>query len=64
MPRKPIRRDACSIRRAGREPYVRGSERFEIKGSRGAIEDTKTARGTAPLLAILRIVAGWPIAFF
>jgi hypothetical protein len=43
---------------------VRGSERFEIKGSRGAIEDTKTARGTAPLLAILRIVAGWPIAFF
>jgi len=50
--------------RSRREPYVRGSEGFWMKGSHGAIEDTKTARGTAPLLAILRIVAGWPIAFF
>jgi hypothetical protein len=38
--------------RSRREPYVRGSERFEMKGSRGAMEETKTAQGTAPPLQL------------
>jgi hypothetical protein len=37
--------------RSRRKPYVRGSEGFKINALRGAIEETKTARGTAPFFA-------------